>query len=110
MSDRVNIWTGWTMRICAVIGAAVILAGLLLENDDITLYGLIIVIAAPLLGLLVTMLALCVQREFVWASVTFFLIGLFSLELIDRMYSAIILATASAILAIAYLQYRRGKE
>jgi len=108
MSDKVNIWTGWTMRICAVIGAAVIMAGLLLENDDITLYGLIIVVAAPLLGLAVTMLALCVQKEFVWAAVAFFLIGLFSLELIDWSYSAIILGIASLLLVITYIQYKRS--
>lgn len=107
MSDKVNVWTGWTMRICAVVGATVILAGLLLDSDDIILLGLISVIAAPLLGLAVTLLALAVQKEFVWAGVTLVLIGLFSLELVDWMYSAIIIAVSCVILLIAYISYRR---
>jgi uncharacterized membrane protein len=110
MSDRVNVWTGWTMRICAVIGAAIILSGLILDNEQVIVIGLIAVVAAPLLGLAVTLLALCVQREYVWAAIALVLIGLFSVELIDWRYSAVILAVSVILLAIAYLSYKRHTD
>jgi len=108
MTDKVSLWTGWAMRISAVLGAVVLVAGILLDSYDVTLYGIILMVVSPLAGIAVSMVALLVQREMWWVYVALLLIGIILFELVDWYYSAAVIIVASVLMLADYLLSRRN--
>lgn len=110
MTDKVSLWTGWAMRISAVLGAVVLVAGILLDNYDVTFYGIILMVVSPLAGIAVSMVALLVQREMWWVYVALLLIGIILFELVDWYYSAVVIIVALVLMLADYLLSRRNRS
>ena len=108
MTDKVSLWTGWAMCISAVLGAVVLVAGILLDSYDVTFYGIILMVVSPLAGIAVSMVALLVQREMWWVYVALLLIGIILFELVDWYYSAAVIIVASVLMLADYLLSRRN--
>jgi len=60
----------WTLRIGIVIGLCLIVAGVLLEeNNPILYWGLLILICSPLFGVIVAFIGLVSEKDWFWAAI-----------------------------------------
>jgi len=67
---NMNRSIAWTLRIGIVIGLCLIVAGVLLEeNDPILYWGLLILICSPLFGVIVAFIGLVSEKDWFWAAI-----------------------------------------
>jgi uncharacterized membrane protein len=62
--------TAWTLRIGIVIGLILIVIGeFMSEGNPFLYYGLLVLIASPMLAVIVTFIGLITERDWLWAGV-----------------------------------------
>ena len=60
----------WTLRIGIVLGLILIIIGELISEDNLFLYwGLLILIASPLFGVVVAFIGMISERDWFWACI-----------------------------------------
>lgn len=71
--SELNRYTALTLRAGIMLGLALIVIGLF-AGDDVLWWGMLILIASPLAGVVVTLACLLRERDMFWASVAVALI------------------------------------
>jgi len=67
---NMNRMTAWTLRIGIVIGLILIVIGeFMSEGNPFLYYGLLVLIASPMLAVIVTFIGLITERDWLWAGV-----------------------------------------
>jgi len=67
---NMNRMTAWTLRIGIVIGLILIVIGeFMSEGNPFLYYGLLVLIASPMLAVIVTFIGLITERDWPWAGV-----------------------------------------
>ncbi len=83
---NMNRMTALTLRIGMTLGIAVMIIGLVLDamsmGQDVLFAGVLILIASPFLGIIVTTVALISSRDRKWSLVAIILIAIISIGVI----------------------------
>jgi len=67
---NMNKMTAWTLRIGIVVGLILIVIGeFMTEGNPFLYYGLLVLIASPMLAVIVTFIGLITERDWLWAGV-----------------------------------------
>ena len=67
---NMNKMTAWTLRIGIVVGLILIVIGeFMAEGNPFLYYGLLVLIASPMLAVIVTFIGLITERDWLWAGV-----------------------------------------
>ena len=67
---NMNKMTAWTLRIGIVVGLILIVIGeFMAEGNPFLYYGLLVLIASPMLAVMVTFIGLITERDWLWAGV-----------------------------------------
>lgn len=83
---NMNRMTALTLRIGMTLGIAIMIIGLVLDamsmGQDVLFAGVLILIASPFLGIIVTTVALISSRDRKWSLVAIILIAIISIGVI----------------------------
>lgn len=72
---ELNVWTARTLRAGIFLGLALIVAGLL-AGEDALRAGVLVLIASPLAGVLVTLICLVREKDWFWVMVAGILLAI----------------------------------